>query len=150
MYSGVTTMRAASLRRFEDAEVLLDAERWLSARYLYGYWVEMTMKVRLMEEYDVDTLEALNPVLSKKFALKKDPEIHRTHSISWITAFHPGFIRLRASSTLSDRDAELVRRLHLVARWSSELRYSPNPSSRLEAENFKQAAQLVVNFSRNS
>lgn len=149
MYSGLTTMRAASLRRYEDAEALLSAERWLGARYLYGYWVEVTLKVRLMEVYGVDKLEDLNPVLGKRFALKEDPQLHRTHSVSWITAFHPGFIRLRDTMQLRKGESELLRRLNLVARWSSELRYSPNPSSRAEAESFKEAAQVVVNFSRN-
>jgi hypothetical protein len=149
MYSGLSTMRAASLRRFEDAEALLRAGRWLGARYLYGYWVEVTLKVRLMEVYGVDRLEALNPILEKRFPLKENPQIHRTHSISWITAFHPGFIRLRSSSSLPKSESELLRRLNTVARWSSELRYSPNPSSKVEAESFKEAAQIVVNFSLN-
>jgi len=55
---GRTPMRAASLRRLEDAEMLYKTGRWLGAIYLHGYWVEMTIKVRLMEEYGVDTLEA--------------------------------------------------------------------------------------------
>ncbi|MEY3214628.1 MAG: hypothetical protein RIT28_5109 [Pseudomonadota bacterium] len=135
MNSGLTTMRAASLRRYEDAEALLGAERWLGARYLYGYWV--------------DKLEDLNPVLGRRFALKADPQIHRTHSASWITAFHPGFIRLRDTMQLRKSESELLRRLNLVASWSSELHYSPNPSSRAEAECFKEAAQVVVNVSRN-
>ncbi|MCK6513726.1 hypothetical protein L6R46_01530 [Myxococcota bacterium] len=152
MYSGLTTMRAASLRRFEDAEALLSTQRWLGAIYLYGYWVEMTIKVRLMEEYGVDTLEALNPVLQKSFGFSKMPEIHRKHTISWLTFFHPGFIRLRDASKSSARstNSRVLEHLALVDGWSSELRYSPDKGSQLDTENFKAAAQIVVRFTKHS
>ncbi|MCK6521433.1 hypothetical protein L6R49_08320 [Myxococcota bacterium] len=152
MYSGLTTMRAASLRRYEDAEALLKAKRWLGAIYLYGYWVEITIKVRLMEEYGVEKLEALNPVLQRTFGFAKMPEIHRKHTISWLTFFHPGFIRLRDSARSSARPTHvnLLEHLALVDGWSSELRYSPDKGAESDAENYRAAAQIVVRFVKHS
>lgn len=155
MYSGRTEMRAASLRRLEDAEVLQRAGRWLGARYLFGYWVEMTIKFRLMEVYDVSTLETLHPILVKRFKLKDgphDPKIYRTHSLQWITAFHPGFERLRsASNPKNSKELEVVRCLNLlVGSWNSELRYSADEGDQHEAERFEAAARIVVTFTNHS
>ena len=150
MYVGRTPMRAASLRRLEDAEMLYKTGRWLGAIYLHGYWVEMTIKVRLMEEYGVNTLEALNLSLQRHFRLRVPPETHRTHSIHWLTGFLPGFIRLREASVLRKEDIHTLRNLQLVATWTSELRYSPDSGSRLEAEEFMAAAQTIVKFIKHS
>lgn len=58
LYSGRTEQTKAAIKRLIDARKLQEQRRWRGAMYLAGYSVECKRKARLMEMYDLDTLES--------------------------------------------------------------------------------------------
>ena len=146
---GRTGIRKAAERRREDAQKLLEQERWTGSIYLHGYWVECTIKFRLMDHFNVLNLDALDAVLSARSGRLV---LTRTHSIAYLSTFHEGLRALREghAKRLDVQSAALVRAHNHVSRWSTELRYSPEPGHRPEAERFAEDAKSIVTFILNN
>jgi len=120
----------AALRRFEDAEFLLDGERTTGAVYLAGYAVECMLKAMILsrtrEKEQADVAASFRGVkahdfgwLMKEYLARKGPQIPKAIS----------------------------RLFYLVNTWTTSIRYRPGAVRKREAIAFVRAAKDILSWS---
>ncbi|MGC8638381.1 MAG: HEPN domain-containing protein [Isosphaeraceae bacterium] len=119
-----------ALQRFDEARVLLDADRTTGAVYLAGYGVECMLKALI--------LSAVPP--SRTYSVLQTFRGHRAHDFQWLRDEY----RLNGGA---HPPREVNRCFTLVDRWSTEMRYSPGNIKERDAERFFEAAQVILGWS---
>jgi len=125
-HSGITEQRKASIRRLEDAEVLLTHGRWQGAMYLAGYAVECRLKYKLMQMWQCVTLKQLEVRLQRRQAAFNP----FTHSLRVLLRVAGGLERLQANGELWGRFAATVNA------WQPAWRYRGDLGNAADAADF--------------
>jgi HEPN domain-containing protein len=119
----------AAKQRFDDAELLLEADRATGAVYLAGYTVECFLKALV--------LAAVAPGLRKQ--LLGEFRGSRAHDIEWLSALY----RRHARAVIP---REVSRHLARVAAWSTDLRYTTGVLKRREADQFRESVVAIATW----
>lgn len=114
-------LQKLSIGKIEDAQLLLDAERWDNAYYLAGYAVELALKACIASRF------AAEAIPDKKFVLA----IH-SHNLRELVGLAGLKTELQAREAASS---------HFAASWGITARWVPD--TRYE-ENDAVAAQLLI------
>ena len=133
-FSGRTSQAKAGMKRLRDAKRLRNSGGWRGSMYLAGYYVECKLKARLMEMYDIWTLEELENRLS---GLAGKPVRAFTHSIE-VLMTHTGVLRRM--------DSNVRRSFSKCNQWKTDWRYDPNDGTREECEQFIEAVEALGHF----
>jgi len=133
-FSGRTSQAKAGPKRLIDAKKLKDRARWRGSMYLAGYYIECKLKVRLMEMYDIWTLEEIESKLSQQTG---KPINAFTHSIEVLMTF---------TGALKRMDGTVRRAFAKCNRWRTNWRYDPSEGSKDECETFLKAVETVGQF----
>lgn len=100
--------------------------------YLAGYGIECKLKARLMEMYNLDTLEQLEAEIERRLG-------HRvsvfTHSIEVLF----GLTGARARLLTDPRSPTALRAYHSCNTWTPSWRYKPDDGSEEDCTNFMEA-----------
>lgn len=139
---GVSEQAKASKHRLDDARALLNAVRWRGAMYMAGYAVECLLKAKLMRKFDRRNLSELEDELQRRGMLAAQATVF-THHLEALLGMAQGLDRLRGNRTL-------WQQFNRVNRWIPAWRYSPNLSSRDEAEDFFEAVEQVLHWVENN
>jgi len=134
----------AALRRKDDAQALLEKERWRGAMYLAGYAIECKLKAQLLDYYACETLSELADTLEKRVGERPQLTTVRGHGLEYLFGFLPdGRERLRHSR---DREQDFA----VCNRWQSSWRYWSDAGRQAEAAQFLQSVDRVFHWlSRN-
>ncbi|MFO0960606.1 MAG: hypothetical protein U0800_24755 [Isosphaeraceae bacterium] len=118
-----------AVQRFEDAEILLRADRTTGAVYLAGYGVECTLKGMILGSLPA---AARKPMLDSFRGAK-------AHDFEWL--------RLQYLDNGGSRfPREVNQAFTLVGGWSTDLRYSPRTARDEEAEGFLNAGRKIIGW----
>lgn len=137
-HQGVTEQAKAAKHRREDAQVLLDAERWRGAMYMAGYAVECLLKTKLMRVFRKRTLDALERELRRRGALSRGASVF-THELEALLRLTRGWKRLQ-----QDRPTRVS--FSIVNQWVPAWRYSADLSAAREAQAFLEAVDDVLRW----
>jgi HEPN domain-containing protein len=119
----------AARQRFDDAQLLLAAQRTTGAVYLAGYTVECFLKALVLSSAAV----GLRRELLREFRGT------RAHSIEWLGALY----RRQTHGTIP---REVRRHLARVASWSTDLRYVAGTLKQREADEFMESVVAISNW----
>ncbi len=133
-FSGRTSQAKAGLKRLKDAKRLRDSSGWRGSMYLAGYYVECKLKARLMEIYDIWTLEELENKLSQRAG--KSVKAF-THNIE-VLITHTG--------VLKRMDSNARRSFAKCNQWKTDWRYDPDNGTKDECETFIEAVETLGHF----
>lgn len=133
-FSGRTSQAKAGLKRLKDAKRLRDRGGWRGSMYLAGYYIECKLKARLMEMFDIWTLEDLERKLSQRTG---KPIKAFTHNIE---------ILMTHAEALGRMDNNARRSFAKCNRWRPEWRYDPGEGTRDECEAFIEAVEVLGRF----
>ena len=120
--------RAAKLR-YEEAVVLLKAEKSVGAVYLAGYTVECYLKAMI--------LNGVSPHLRKR--LRAELHGRRAHDIEWLK----GLYRRHVWAAIPP---DIIRQLTRVAFWDTDLRYATVLREPRGAEGFMNSVVAIANW----
>jgi hypothetical protein len=109
----------AAKQRFDDAQLLLRADRTTGAVYLAGYTVECFLKALV--------LASVAPGLRRQ--LMRSFHGARAHDIEWLGALYRRHVGIAMPRDIS-------RHLSRVASWSTDLRYMTGTMKSREADEF--------------
>lgn len=141
-YQGVSDQSKAAQHRLDDAKVLLAALRRRGAMYMAGYAIECTLKAKLMRKYDQDNLLDLEDELRKRKDGSADARVF-THGLEELLMLADGMTRLR-------QNEGMWRTFNLANGWTPSWRYSPEPSSPEDAEDFLAAVVTLKKWIENN
>lgn len=116
----------AALQRFDEAELLLAAQRTTGALYLAGYTVECLMKAVLLENVSTK-------IRKKLFAAFRG---HLGHNIEELRSQ----IRTHVRATIP---SATLRQMARVASWSTELRYTTKVIKTRDAQEFVDSVRAI-------
>lgn len=133
-FSGRTSQAKAGFKRLKDAKRLRDQAGWRGAMYLAGYYIECKLKARLMEMYNIWTLEELENRLSQRTG--KSVRAF-THSIE-VLMTHTG--------AMKRMDDNVRRSFAKCNQWKTDWRYDPSEGTMDECEAFIQAVETLGHF----
>ncbi|WP_310821270.1 HEPN domain-containing protein [Stratiformator vulcanicus] len=121
--------RGLAVRRREDADVLVAAERYSGAIYLGGYVAECVLKALILRHTAAgQETQALNEVKSIGHNLER----LKTRAIETGSVHFP---------------AEVIRALNSLNYWSSELRYDLKTPGRKDVSAFFRALKVIGEWS---
>jgi hypothetical protein len=143
-FSGVSDQSKVAHHRRDDAQALLQQERWRGAMYMAGYAIECTIKAKLMKVFKKRTLEDLEVELKRR-GLIPDRTSLFDHRIE---------LYMRASGrldTLKGKGKEpLWQSFNVANQWLPSWRYNPDQSNRPDAEDFLSAVDTMLKWIRNN
>ena len=118
-----------AIQRFEEAEVLLDAEKPTGAVYLAGYGIECILKALvLMAVPSRNRREVMNSFRGGQ-----------GHDYEWLKTQY-------VTSGGARLPADINRNFTLVNDWSTDLRYSPRSVRASDADAFVKAAEAIIRW----
>jgi hypothetical protein len=115
----------AAKQRYDDAQLLLQAQRTTGAVYLAGYTVECLMKALVLASVPT----------RRRRELLREFRGTRAHNIEWLGALYR-----RHTGRVIPRDVR--RHLARVASWSTDLRYVAGTLRQREAEEFMESVVI--------
>jgi hypothetical protein len=115
----------AAKQRYDDAQLLLQAQRTTGAVYLAGYTVECLMKALVLASVPT----------RRRRELLREFRGTRAHNIEWLGALYR-----RHTGRVIPRDVR--RHLARVASWSTDLRYVTGTLRQREAEEFMESVVI--------
>ena len=133
-HSGRTDQTKAALKRYIDAQRLQAQRRWRGAMYLAGYSVECKLKARLMEKYDLHTLEQLEEEVVNRLGR---PINVFTHSIEVLFALTGARDRLLKYP----KDQAALRAYQRCNQWKPAWRYNPDDGDEDACSDFMDAVE---------
>lgn len=119
----------AAKQRYDDAQLLLDAERTTGAVYLAGYTVECYLKALI--------LSGVPPRIGKQIL-----EMFRGrlgHDIAWLIELY----RNRVSQILP---LDVTRHLSRLVGWTTDLRYETGTLKKGDAKGFLESVQVIASW----
>src|SRR5437016_4632750 len=117
----------AAKQRYDDSQLLLEADRTTGAVYLAGYTVECFLKALVL----ASVASGLRQQLLGEFRGT------RAHDIEWLGALYR-----RHVGTAIPRD--VTRHLSRVASWSTDLRYATGLMKRRDADEFMESVVAIA------
>jgi HEPN domain-containing protein len=145
--AGVSEQHAASYRRWEDADVLMRAERWRGAMYMAGYSLECALKATLMREWGVTNLGDLEDVLRQQHASEGSLFTHDLERLFSLTRLG-GAVMGNPSPTPYER--QIMRWFRACNGWVVAWRYSGSIGARNDCERMLSAVEALVRKVRAS
>ena len=118
-----------SFQRFEDADILLKAERTTGARYLAGYGVECMLKALVLSVVPQ----------SQRTPMLVSFRSGRGHNLEWLKKQY----REHGGAPFPP---EVARAFTVVNTWTTEWRYTSGTSKRREAMAFFRATQKIMDW----
>lgn len=119
----------AAKERFEDAEFLLNMKRTTGAVYLAGYSVECMIKALILSVVP----RAREDEISAMFRGRQ------AHDFRWLMRLY----RQHGGTAMPN---DLHPQWNLVARWSTDLRYSPQTIGLRRAKAFLDSATKIIKW----
>ncbi len=118
-----------AFQRYEEAEVLLNADYTTGAVYLAGYGIECMLKA----------LALMTVAGSARTAMLKSFRGGKAHEYEWLRTLYltNGGVRL---------PSDIARHFTLVNDWSTDLRYTPRSVRAADAEAFLAAAVAIIKW----
>lgn len=138
-HSGRTEQTKAALKRLIDAKNLQTKNRWRGAMYLAGYSIECKLKARLMEIYNLNTLEELEAEVAKRVGHRVDVF---THSIEVLFGLTGAKDRL----LLDSKRPSALRAYQRCNTWKPAWRYNSNDGTDDECASFMEAVEEFSKF----
>jgi len=120
-----------AIRRFEEAQILLRAERTTGAVYLAGYGIECTLKSLVLSAAPA----------SQTSSILGSFRGQRAHGYEWLREQYYGYKGARLPPDVNHH-------LTLASYWSTNLRYMPGDLKRGEAEDFIEAVAEIIEWAR--
>src|SRR5438552_14504281 len=117
--------------RYEDAEILLRAERTTGAVYMAGYGIECILKALILSVIPPGNIAATLQSFRG----------NRAHDYDWLRDLYRS-----TGGTSFPRDVN--QNFTLVNYWSTDLRYVPRTLREVEAEAFLKAAEAIIHWAR--
>jgi len=142
-HTGRTDQTKAALKRHTDAKKLQEQQRWRGAMYLAGYSVECKLKARLMERYNLNTLEQLEEEIERRLG---HPVNVFTHSIEVLFGLTGARERLLQNAA----HPNALRAYQRCNTWKPAWRYRPDEGTEDECNAFMQAVAMFGNFVANN
>ena len=142
-HTGRTDQTKAALKRHIDAQRLQAQRRWRGAMYMAGYSVECKLKARLMEKYDLDTLEELEDEIVRRLGR---PVNVFTHSIEVLFGLTGACERLLQSPT----HPNALRAYQKCNKWKPAWRYKPDDGTEDECNDFMDAVKEFGSYVANN
>ncbi len=141
-FEGISEQRKAAIHRLDDAQALLDKQRWRGSMYMAGYVIECLLKSKLMEIYGLSTLSELEPELQRRGILGDQASIY-THRLENLLRSTGGWDRM--NDNLSVKEA-----FSNTNAWVPAWRYNPDLSDLTEAEDFLEDVKIVREWIKNN
>jgi hypothetical protein len=110
--------------------------------YLAGYSIECLLKTKLMKNHNCRNLMELEELFRDRELLNQDSSIF-SHGLSIL-------LRLTGSEKRLRQDRLLWKEFNNVNRWVTAWRYSPNPASREDAEQFLKSVDQTLHWVENN
>lgn len=133
-HTGRTEQTTAALKRYTDALRLQAQRRWRGAMYVAGYSVECKLKARLMEQYNLNTLEELEGEIARR--LRRPVNVF-THNIEVLFGLTGARDRLLQSTT----HPNALRAYQECNKWKPAWRYKPDDGTEDECNDFMEAVK---------
>jgi HEPN domain-containing protein len=137
-HHGISEQARAGKHRRDDAQALMNSNRWRGAMYMAGYAVECLLKTKLMQKFDCRNLRELEEELQRRGLLASPVSID-SHGLELLLKLTGGMDRLRSNPTL-------LRSFNTANRWVPAWRYNPDLSNSDDAEAFLEAIDLVLHW----
>jgi HEPN domain-containing protein len=141
-YYGISDQAKAARHRLDDAQVLLDNDRWRGAMYMAGYAVECLLKTKLMAIFGCQHLQQLEERLRERGLLGERATVF-THQLELLLRLASGLERLR-------QHAELWQQFNIVNRWVPAWRYNARAVDPSDAADFLAAVGRIVAWLENN
>jgi HEPN domain-containing protein len=138
LYYGVSEQAKVSQHRLDDAWALFNAVRWRGAMYLAGYSIECLLKAKLMRMFDCRHLRELEDELRRRGVVSARTTIF-THELRLLLRLTQRLEPLRQNQTMWPL-------FNIVNRWMPAWRYTANPASQEDAEDFLDAVEKIRNW----
>jgi len=119
-------------QRFEEAEILYEAERFTGAVYLAGYSVECMLKALILNSLPG----------GRRASAEAEFRGSRAHQFEWLRQRY-------AETGAPPLPVETAQSLSFVGTWETSLRYSPGMGDRIEAGRFLREVRAVVQWADN-
>lgn len=143
LHTGRTDQTKAAIKRQIDAQRLQAQRRWRGAMYLAGYSVECKLKARLLEMYDLNTLEQLEEEIERRLG---HPVNLFTHSIEALF----GLTGARDRLLQNTNHPNALRAYQRCNRWKPAWRYMPDEGTEDECDDFMEAVAEFGTFITNN
>jgi hypothetical protein len=131
--------------RIEEAEILLEAEKFGGAKYLAGYAIELTLKAKVFEHFQYEKLFTSSNEY-RKYVTKHDFD-----TLLLFAGLH------KKLNDAQDEDKELMKAYSNVSSWDPEWRYSykgdltkNKKKQRLETEKFISDVKRIRKWIENA
>jgi hypothetical protein len=135
----VNLLKAAGQRK-QDAQVLLEKQRWRGAMYLGGYAIECKLKAQLLDYYACENLSELSDVLERRFGVQPQLTTVRGHGLEYIFGFQPSCReRLR-------QNREREQDFGVCNRWQHSWRYWGNAGREADATYFLECVDRIFQW----
>lgn len=122
----------SAMQRFEDAEILLAADRTTGAVYLAGYSIECILKALILEALPA----------SRRVEVMAEFRGAKAHNYDWLRSLY-------YDETKGPRfPMEVTEAFTFVRDWSSELRYAPFTIAYEDAEGFIEAIKTIIAWAK--
>ena len=119
----------AAKQRYDDSQLLLQAERTTGAVYLAGYVVECFLKALVL----ASAAPGLRQQLLGEFRGS------RAHNLEWLGALYRRHVRAAIPRDVS-------RHLSRLASWSTDLRYATGLMKRRDTDEFMESVVVVATW----
>ncbi len=142
LFSGVSEQSKAGKHRMDDAQALLNANRWRGAMYMAGYSIECLLKTKLMRIFNCRNLRELEDELQGKRILAAQATVF-THQLELLLRLTNAIDRLR-------QNEEHWRLFNMVNRWVPAWRYTADQANADDAKDFLEAIEKVSRWIENN
>jgi len=142
-HTGRTDQTKAALKRQIDAQRLQAQRRWRGAMYLAGYSVECKLKARLMEMYDLNTLEQLEKEIECRLGYPVNVFTHSIEVLFGLTGARDRLLR-------NPNELTALRAYQRCNRWKPAWRYNPDDGTADECNDFMEDVDEFSTFVANN
>jgi hypothetical protein len=119
----------AGKQRFDDAQLLLQADRTTGAIYLAGYTIECLLKAVILDGVPS----------SQRRQLLSEFQGSRGHNLEWLGDLYRNHVRMVIP-------LEMTRHLTRLSSWSTDLRYSAGRAMRRDADQFMESVVTIADW----
>lgn len=123
----------AAKQRFEDAKLLLNAQRTTGAVYLAGYTVECYLKALILSGVASRLREQLLETFRGRLG----------HDVTWLARLYRDHVRKVIPR-------EVSRHLTRLTEWSTDLRYETGALKKRDAKEFLESVFAIANWAEGS
>jgi hypothetical protein len=138
-HSGRTEQTKAALKRLIDARRLQAQNRWRGAMYLAGYSIECKLKARLMEMYNLDTLDQLEAEIERRVGRQVNVFTHSIEVLFGLTGARDRLVN-------DPKKPAALRAYQRCNTWKPAWRYRSDDGSEDDCASFVEAVEELGKF----